>query len=146
MTLPWVRLDSNIYTHDKMLLLAGQRDGYRAICVYVFSMGYSGGHATDGFIPKHVLPIIQGTERIARMLVDVQLWEYAEGGWTIRNWDERQELSFITEAKRATARLGGRKRSCQRYHGPDCECWRDAEAEILPLSKAIKKPGGRSNG
>lgn len=141
MSLPWVRLDSNVYTHDKMLLLSGQRDGYRAICTYLFSMGYSGGHGTDGFIPKHVLPIIQGTERVARMLVDAQLWEYAEGGWTIRNWGERQELSVVSAMKRAGNRIGGAKSACVRNHGPDCGCWRGVLDEI---GGGIGAPGGSS--
>lgn len=138
MSLPWVRLDSNFYTHDKVLWLAGQRDGYRAVAVYVFSMGYAGGHATDGFIPKHVLPIIQGSERVAQALVDARLWEYADGGYQIRNWEERQELAVITESKRAASRLGGRKRSCQRYHGPDCLCWKDSNADIVPIKKGSR--------
>lgn len=135
MSLPWVRLDSNFYTHDKVLWLTTQRDGYRAISVYVFSMGYAGGHGTDGYIPRHVLPVIQGTERTAQMLVDARLWEYADGGWTIRNWESRQELSVVTEAKRQASRLGGRKSSCRRLHGPDCNCWRDSDGDILPLKR-----------
>ena len=138
MSLPWVRLDSNFYTHDKVLWLAGQRDGYRAISVYVFSMGYAGGHGTDGYIPRHVLPVIQGTERIAQMLVEARLWEYAEGGWTIRNWEQRQELSTITEIKRQASRFGGRKSACRRLHGPDCGCWKDSDAEILPIKRGGK--------
>ena len=135
MSLPWVRLDSNFYTHDKVLWLTGQRDGYRAIAVYVFSMGYAGGHGTDGYIPRHVLPILQGTERIAQMLVEARLWEHADGGWTIRNWEQRQELAVVTEAKRAANRLGARKTNCRRSHGPDCTCWKDSDAEILPIRK-----------
>lgn len=135
MSLPWVRLDSNIYSHDKVLWLASQRDGYRAISLYVFSMGYAGGHATDGYIPNHVLPIIQGTERTAQLLVSARLWEYADGGWQIRNWEQRQELSVITEVKRHASRLGGRKSACQRLHGPDCGCWKDSDASILPIKR-----------
>ena len=135
MTLPWVRLDSNFYTHDKVLWLIGQRDGYRAVSVYVFSMGYAGGHATDGFIPRHVLPIIQGSDKVAQMLVEARLWEYADGGYQIRNWDTRQELAVITEAKRAASRLGARKTNCRRYHGPDCSCWKDSDADIVPIKK-----------
>lgn len=136
MSLPWVRLDSNIYSHDKVLWLIQQKDGWRAYAVYTFSMGYAGGHGTDGYIPRHVLPFIQGTERVAALLVTARLWEYAEDGWRIRNWDQRQELNVITEAKRQASRLGGRKRSCQRYHGPDCNCWKESDAEIVPLRGA----------
>lgn len=136
MSLPWVRLDSNIYSHDKILWLVNQRDGWRAYAVYTFALAYAGGHATDGHIPRHVLPIIQGTDRIAQLLVEARMWEHAEGGYQIRNWDQRQELAVITEAKRAASRLGGRKRSCQRYHGLECGCWKDPDAApIVPLKR-----------
>ena len=135
MSLPWVRLDSNIFTHDKVLRLLGQRDGYRAYAAYTFSLAYSGGHGTDGLIEPHVLGIIHATDRIAGMLVEARLWEYAEGGaYRIRNWEQRQELAVITETKRAAARLGGRKRSCLRYHGSECGCWKEEQGgEIVPL-------------
>lgn len=124
MSLPWVRLDSNIYTHDKITLLLAQSDGYRAYAVYTFGLAFAGGHATDGYLPKHVLPIIRGTEKHARMLVEHGLWEYAEGGWRIHNWDRRQELALVSEIKRQTKRMAGRKSQCVQRHGPECGCWR----------------------
>jgi hypothetical protein len=144
MSLPWVRLDSNFYTHDKVLWLTTQRDGYRAIAVYVFSMGYAGGHGTDGYIPRHVLPIIQGTERIAQLLVEARLWEYAEQGWQIRNWGQRQELAIVAEAKRAGAAAAGRKSQCVQRHGPDCGCWRAAEVVDIPNDRSSGRSNGRS--
>jgi hypothetical protein len=141
MSLPWVRLDSNFYTHDKVLWLTTQKDGYRAVSVYIFSMGYSGGHATDGYIPRHVLPIIQGTERIAQMLVETRLWEHAEGGWQIRNWANRQELAMVAEAKRAANAMAGRKSQCIQRHGPECGCWK---AEI-PTQMSNGRSNARSN-
>jgi hypothetical protein len=134
--LPWVRLDSNCYSHDKTLWLLAQRDGYRAWSVYTFSLGYSGGHGTDGMIPRHVLPAIHGTERIAVLLVEARLWEHAEGGWKIRNWDQRQEMSMVTAAKKEAKRQGARRTNCQRYHGHDCGCWRDSDADIVPLRRS----------
>ena len=118
--LPWVRLDTNCFSHDKTLWLIDQRDGYRAWAVYTFGLAYAGGH---------------GTDKIAQLLVEARLWEYAEGGWQIRNWEQRQELAVITDAKREAARLGGRKRSCQRYHGDGCQCWKESDAEILPIRR-----------
>lgn len=138
MSLPWVRLDSNIYAHDKVLWLLGQRDGFRAYAVYTFSMAYAGGHATDGHLPRHVFPVIHATEKIAQMLVEARLWEYTEGGYQIKNWDQRQELSVITEAKRRASQLGARKTNCRRWHGPECTCWKDTDAEILPIGKRAK--------
>lgn len=127
MPLPWVRLDANIRDHDKVLELIGERDGWRAYAVYTFSLGWAGGHGTDGYIPRSALPILHGTPRVAELLVRHRLWELVEGGWSIRNYAARQELAVITEGKRAAQRKGARMTNCRRRHGPDCGCWeRDA--------------------
>ncbi|MDI1288687.1 MAG: hypothetical protein PSX37_01890 [bacterium] len=137
MSLPWVRLDANIYSHDKVLWLLAQKDGYRAFTVYTFSLAYAGGHGTDGLIETHVLPALKGTERIARLLVEARMWEYDEAGWRIRNWDERQELSVVTERKREASRRGGLRRSCEMHHGKECGCWRTATLDnVRPLGRA----------
>lgn len=125
MSLPWVRLDANIASHDKITALLAQRDGHRAFTLYVCALGWAGGHGTDGVIPRHVLPMIHGTDRLARMLVDEQLWEHTPGGWTIHNYTIRQELSVITEGKRASQRAAARRTNCHRYHGADCSCWKE---------------------
>jgi hypothetical protein len=131
-------LDSNIFTHDKVLWLLNQRDGYRAYAVYTFSLAYSGSHSTDGIVPKLALPVIHATARCAVLLVEAGMWEYAEGGYRIRNWDQRQELAVITESKRLASQLGARKTNCRRWHGPDCTCWKDENADILPITKRAK--------
>ena len=135
--LQWVRLDTNCFTHDKVALLTQQRDGYRAWTVYTFSLAYSGGHATDGFIPRHILPMLHGTEKIAMQLVEARLWEYAEGGWQIHNWEERQELSVITDAKRKRQQRAADRTNCLRWHGPDCGCWKD-QGDVIQLRKGAR--------
>ena len=125
MSLPWVRLDSNIASHDKILALLAQRDGAKAFVLYVCALGYAGGHGTDGLIPKYALNVLHGNDRLARMLIDGRLWEYDDKGeYRIRNFDARQELALVTEGKRAAQSMGGRKAMCQRWHGSDCGCWR----------------------
>ena len=47
---PWARLDANIAQHDKIVWLKHQRGGWKAISVYVFALGWSVGHGTDGHI------------------------------------------------------------------------------------------------
>jgi hypothetical protein len=128
MGLPWVRLDSDIASHDKVMRLLSEKDGYRAFTVYICGLGWSGGQGTDGHIPKYALTRLYGLEKHARMLVDVRLWEYDEGGdgWRIRNFDKRQELAIVTEAHRAASEMGGKKGNCLRWHGEDCGCWRRA--------------------
>lgn len=124
MSLPWVRLDSNIGTHDKVVQLLSRRDGHKAFTLYVCSLGYAGGHATDGDISRAALPFIHGTERLANMLVEARLWQHAGAqGWRIHNWEQRQELSIVTAMKETGRKKASAKANCTRWHGPDCGCW-----------------------
>ena len=124
MSLPWVRLDANIASHDKITSLLARRDGHRAFTLYICALGWAGGHGTDGAIPRHILPMIHGSERLAGLLVDEHLWITTPDGWDIHNYTSRQELAVITEGKRATQRASARRTNCLRYHGPDCGCWK----------------------
>jgi len=129
MALPWVRLDSNIASHDKILALLAERDGAKAFVLYICGLGYAGGHGTDGHIPKYALPVLHGNVKLANLLVDHRLWQHDPNdpsGYVIRNFDQRQELAVITEGKRAAQAMGGRKAMCQRWHGANCGCWREA--------------------
>jgi hypothetical protein len=122
MPLPWVRLDANIGTHDKILELLGERDGAKAFVLYICALGYAGGHGTDGQIPKYALVVNHGSEKLARLLIAHRLWEYnGNGSYQIRNWEQRQELSSVTDARSVAAR----KAACRRWHGEDCHCWED---------------------
>jgi hypothetical protein len=122
-SLPWVRLDSSIATHDKILRLLKERDGYRAFTLYICALGYAGGHGTDGFVPREALSLLHGTERQATTLMYHRLWEVdpAGEGYRIRNFDQRQEVEMV----RAMKRLGAKKGGCRKNHGPDCQCWKD---------------------
>lgn len=125
MGLPWVRLDSNIASHDKILALVaahGQR-GRAAGFVYCCSLGYSGGNGTDGFIPFTALPFVHATKKDAELLVSVGLWEPHPSGWTIRNYSDRQQMQSVSTAIRAAQSLGAQKANCVRWHGVDCKCW-----------------------
>lgn len=136
MSLPWVRLDSNIGTHDKVLDLLAQKDGCKAFVLYVCALGYSGGHGTDGRVPKSSLTINHGNEKLARMLIEARLWEYdptePQKAYQIKNWMERQELSAIGEIRQSARRKAARKANCKRWHGADCLCWTAAEPKDPP--------------
>lgn len=129
MSLPWVRLDTNISTHDKILELVGDPSARRwqAVASYMFSIAWSGGHGTDGRIPRAALPMVHGNDTTAKLLCKYRLWEARTADWLIVNYAARQELDVITEAKRAAQSLGGRKARCRQYHGPDCGCWKEAK-------------------
>ena len=127
MALPWVRLDSSIASHDKILALLSDPSPkkWQAVSSYMFALGWSGVNGTDGRIPTSALPFIHGNAQTARLLVKYGLWtEIDAGNYAIRNYAERQQLTLITEAKRAAASTAGRKAACVRHHGPDCGCWK----------------------
>lgn len=125
MGLPWVRLDSNIATHDKMVLLLADPSPKRwqAAASYMFSLGWCGEHGTDGRIPQAALPFIHGTQSTARLLVKHQLWIERTAAWEIKNYALRQELAVVTAGKQEMRRVAAEKANCTRWHGKDC--WRN---------------------
>ena len=129
MPLPWVRLDSNIHAHDKVLALLSDPSPKRwqALGVYVLALGWSGGHGTDGVVREYALKAVHGTPQVARLLVKHQLWDEITGGWSIRNFADRQQLSHDVYTARKAQKAGSRKGNCVRHHGPECGCWQDGQ-------------------
>ena len=123
MGLPWVRLDTNLPSHDKVLDLLDRKTGRATAFVYVCSLAYSGANGTDGHVPFAALKFIHATKADAHTLVEVGLWAPNPCGWTIRNYGDRQQLSATTDAIRAGQRKGALKANCTRWHGEDCGCW-----------------------
>lgn len=126
MGLPWVRLDSNIATHDKILALLTRRNGRGIAFSYCCALAYSGGNGTDGHIPFAALPFIHATKKDVETMVEVGLLDPDPYGWTIRNWADRQQLTAVSESLRAGQRRGALKANCVRWHGPACGCWENA--------------------
>lgn len=126
MALPWVRLDSNIASHDKILALLNDPSPKRwqAVASYMFALGWSGDHGTDGNIPKTALPFVHGTTATARLLVTYRLWEESLTGWRIRNFSNRQMLAAVVAGKQEMRRVSAEKANCVRWHGK--KCWDDA--------------------
>lgn len=126
MALPWVRFDTNMPNHDKVLALIHDPSAkkWQALSSYMLSICWSGGAGTDGRIPAYALGTVHGTTATARLLVKHRLWEEQTGAWQIVNFDQRQELHVIAEAKQAARTASGRKAACIKWHGKDCGCWR----------------------
>lgn len=122
MALPWVRLDTGLPDHPKILGLIDAKK-HRAVMVYTFGLAYSGRHETDGFIPKNALPFIHGTKGDAVALVEARLWHYTEGGYQINDWEQYQPTSEAQKATRDSLKSAAKKGNCIRHHGPDCGCW-----------------------
>lgn len=127
MSLPWVRLDSNIATHDKILHLLSDESSkkWQAAASYMFALAWAGAAGTDGKVPSAALAVVHGTPATALLLEKHGLWEKNGVGWHIRNYEQRQELAIVTEAKRAASSAAARKANCVRWHGPDCHCWKN---------------------
>lgn len=125
MSLPWVRLDSNIASHDKItdLLSDPSSRKWQAAFSYTAALGWAGGHGTDGRIPTSALPFVHGTAQTARLLVKHRLWKEGTACWHIINYSERQQLAVVSEAKKKAQSIGGRKARCRENHGADCGCW-----------------------
>lgn len=113
MSLPWIRLDTNLPSNHKVLTLVSERK-YRAVLTYILGLTYTGGHELDGFIPSAALPFIHGTSADAKSLCDVGLWRQTQGGWTVNGWDEFQVSTDEAKSRReraqkaAHARWGGK--------------------------------------
>jgi hypothetical protein len=108
--LPWVRLDTAFPYNPKLLAMLAEKDGHRAGLVYVCSLGYSGAHGTDGFIPREALPFIHGRPPDAERLVRHGFWREQPGGWLIHGWAEFQESSSETQERRKRAQAAAQAR------------------------------------
>jgi hypothetical protein len=108
--LPWVRFDTSLPDHPKILALLDMKDGRAAGFVYCCALAYAGKHGTDGFIPRGALGRVNGRPADAQKLVDVGLWLPVDGGWDIAGWAERQESTDATQARRTKAQNAARAR------------------------------------
>lgn len=126
MGLPWVRLDSNIANHDKVLALLSDPSAKRwqAAASYMFALAWAGGQGTDGRIPSYALSSVHGDKTTSRLLEKYGLWVEATAGWYIPNWAERQETDAISASKRARRHESAMRMNCVRHHGADCHCWK----------------------
>lgn len=109
MGLPWVRLDTQWSSNPKFLMLIEDKK-WRAISVYMAGLGYAGVHGTAGFLPSVALPMLHGTRKEAADLVDVGLWNPAQGGWDINGWLEFQPSLQDAQSRSDRARHAAQKR------------------------------------
>lgn len=109
MGLPWVRLDTNIADHPKMLELVHDK-AFQAIAAHHFALGYCGKHGTDGYLSHLALRYVHARPTDAAKLVEVGLWELAPGGWVIHDWADRQVSDEASQRRRERAQKGAAAR------------------------------------
>jgi hypothetical protein len=112
MSLPWIRLDTTLGDHPKMLALVDGKH-HRAALAYIFGLTYCGRHELDGFIPANALPFLHATKADAKALVDVGLWEGTTGGYQINGWSDFQVSNEESKQRREKAK----KAAMKRWHG-----------------------------
>lgn len=112
MALPWVRMDTQWPQNPKFLMLVEDKK-WRAIAVYWAALGWSGAQGQNGFVPYFALPQVHATRKEASELVQVSLWDMAEGGWDIHDFNEFQPSSEEHERRSSKARNA----AMVRWHG-----------------------------
>lgn len=110
MLLPWIRLDTALPDHPKVLALIESKEGKVSAFVHLCAMCYAGRHGTDGFVPRQALPKINGRASDADRLVKAGLWIKEEGGWSINGWHEYQASKETTKARSDAARKAANTR------------------------------------
>lgn len=115
----WVAVDEGLPDHPKILALGS--DAPAGLAMFVAALCWSGQHGTDGIIPTtavhRLVPNLLDVEgyddsqRIARLLGHVKLFDATDEGWCIPDWtdyqrtkDERDELR---RKRQEAGRAGG---------------------------------------
>lgn len=112
MPLPWIRLDTSMPDHPKVIDLVDHygEAGMAAAFVWVCSLAYCGKHGLDGFIAKNALGRLNGKAKHAKLLVEVGLWKDAGIGWAINGWLEYQPSNEESQKRSDRARNAALKR------------------------------------
>lgn len=99
--MPWFKVDDNLAFHAKVVAA-----GNPAMGLWVRAGSWSADQLTDGFVPDHMLPAL-GTSAQAKRLVEVRLWEKADGGFRFHEWnrDGRQPTRADVEKRREEDRV-----------------------------------------
>src|SRR5699024_10465837 len=126
----WFKIDDNFYDHPKVDELSLEAIGLWAVCGT-----YVARHLTDGFIAARRVTRLGGTDELAAKLVDAELWDPADGGYTFRNWREYQPTRAEVEGKREQAR---RRQQRKRQ--------RDAEGRYVKENSSVTPMSRVTNG
>ncbi len=94
----WVKLDDQFADHPKVLSA-----GPVAAWLWVCGLAYCARYLTDGLIPTSALKKLADVEdpqSLAAKLVEVGLWDEAEGGWMVHDYHEWQPTGEEVREKR----------------------------------------------
>lgn len=115
--LPWVRMDTSIPSHPKVLTLV--HDGaWRALACWHFAMEWCGAAGTAGYVPHYALGAIHARQQDMAKLVEVGLLELAQGGWQLHNYGDRNMADEDSVKRSRQAATNASKRWDQRKGKP----------------------------
>lgn len=126
----WSRWYDDAPEHPKFLA-AGHKAGW----LYVCGQAYCSRQATDGLIPKTIVPRLSDVPspgKVAAQLVEVGLWHDEGDYYRQHDYCEMQTTAAEREEKREVKRAAGGKGNHTKWHAdrgmvdPDCEWCRDS--------------------
>lgn len=92
----WFKVDDRFYSHPKVIGVP-----MRSLGLWVLAGAWSADQLTDGFIPKAVLPMLNGARPAdAKPLVDAGLWIVVDGGWKFHDWLDMQPSRSAVQRRR----------------------------------------------
>jgi hypothetical protein len=126
----WAKVDDRLHDHPKVI-----DAGVEAMGLWVLALTHTMGQMTDGFVSTRVVERLAGRRghKLAAKLVDVRLWEVADGGWIFHDFAAYQLTKAAVEAERAKKSAAGRK-SAELRGAPPTGVGTDAQRE--PNSRA----------
>ena len=91
----WFKVDDGFWSHPKTITLSAE-----AVALWVRAGSYCGKHLTDGYVPRVMLPMLQGTEHHTIELVTAGLWTQEPDGWQFYDWHRYQDSKDTVEKRR----------------------------------------------
>lgn len=95
----WFRADDSFGDHPKVKRIP-RADRAAAIGLWTLAGTWSARHLQNGKVPDYMIEELAGSDHLAKILVDVELWHITEGGYVFHNWEQWQPTREAVEARR----------------------------------------------
>lgn len=132
----WGKIDDGLHKSAKW-----RQATKPARALWTTALSWSMDELTDGFVPSHIIPMLDGTRKEAQSLVDAGLWDVRRGGWRFHDWSDYQPDAASIKAKRAKEAEGAALGNHRRWHigrsvrVPGCEY-----CEGMPPEQDVEPP------
>ena len=100
----WVKLDDQLHAHPKVMRAWNARPA--ALGLHLLALSHCGAYMTDGFIEEAFvamkLPRKGDRDKTVATLIEVGLWERADGGYRIHDFLDYNRSKEQVEGRRRT--------------------------------------------